>query len=112
MGVASASGVAARDRVSHPGIRTGNYYLSLALTPSVTTSTLAANNIYFQPIALSGTVNRIGLEVTSGAAGLARFGLYTNNGGVPGSLILDCGTVDVTSIALVEATIPDVVLRG
>src|SRR5690348_6482347 len=110
MGVASAIGVAARDRVSHPGIRTGNYYLSQSVLPSSTALAISADNIYYQPIALVGTVNRIGVEVTAGAAGAARLGLYTNNNGIPGTLILDCGTVDVTNIALVEATISDTIL--
>lgn len=112
MGVVIASGVAARDPVLHPGIRTNNYYLSASVLPSAAVATISANSIYYQPISIAGTVNRIGVEVTTGVAGAARLGLYTNSGGIPGTLILDCGTVDVTSNALVEATIADTVLRG
>jgi hypothetical protein len=112
MGVVIASGVAARDPVLHPGVRTNNYYLAASVLPSAATATISANSIYYQPISISGTVNRIGIEITTGSAGAARLGLYSNNGGIPGTLILDCGTVDTTSIALVEATIADTVLRG
>lgn len=112
MGVVTASGVSARDPVLHPGIRTNNYYLSASVLPSSAVATIAANSIYYQPIAITGTVNRIGIEITTGVAGAARLGLYSNNNGIPGTLMLDCGTVDTTSIALVEATIADTVLRG
>jgi hypothetical protein len=112
MGVVSASGVVARDPILHPGIRVNNYYMSSVVLPSATTATMTANSIYYQPISVVGTINRIGIEVTTGVAGAARLGLYTNNNGSPGTLILDCGTVDVTNIALVEATISDMVLRG
>lgn len=112
MGVVIASGVTARDPVLHPGIRTTNYYLAATVLPSAAVSTISANSIYYQPISITGTINRIGIEVTTGVAGAARLGLYTNSGGIPGTLILDCGTVDVTSIALVEATIADTVFRG
>lgn len=112
MGVVSASGVTARDPVAHPGIRTSNYYMSAAVLPSSAVATMTVNSIYYQPIAITGTVNRIGIEITTGVAGLARLGLYTNNNGSPGTLILDAGTVDTTNIALVEATISDMVLRG
>lgn len=112
MGVVVVSGVSARDPVVHPGIRLNNYYLSGAVLPSTAVGTISANSIYYQPIAITGTVNRIGIEVTTGSAGAARLGLYTNNGGIPGTLILDCGTVDTTNVAIVEATIADTVLRG
>src|SRR5690349_6184009 len=112
MGTSSTSGVAAIDRASHPGIRTGNYYLGATILPSTATTTISANVFYCQPIALVGTINRIGIEITTGSAGAARLGLYTNSNSRPSSLILDAGTVDVTNIALVEATIADMPLRG
>lgn len=112
MGVVSASGVTSRDPVAHPGIRTSNYYMAASVLPSSAVATMVVNSLYYQPIAITGTINRIGIEITTGAAGAARLGLYTNNNGIPGTLILDAGTVDTTNIALVEATIADTVLRG
>lgn len=112
MGVVIASGVSARDPVMHLGIRTNNYYMAASVQPSSAVATISANSIYYQPIAISGTINRIGIEITTGSSGAARLGLYTNSNGIPGSLILDAGTVDTTGIALVEATIADTILRG
>jgi hypothetical protein len=112
MGVVTASGVSARDPVLHPGVRVNNYYMAATVLPSAAVSTISANSIYYQPISITGTINRIGIEITTGSAGAARLGIYSNNGGIPGTLILDCGTVDTTNIAIVEATIADTVLRG
>jgi hypothetical protein len=113
MGVVIASGVAARDPVLHPGMRTGAvYYFGATVLPSATTAAVSANAFYCQPISVVGTINRIGIEVTTGSAGLCRLGLYTNLNGLPGSLVLDAGTVDTTNIAVVEATIADMVMRG
>jgi hypothetical protein len=112
MSVVLASGVAARAPVLHPGMRTNNYYLAATVLPSTAVAAISANSIYYQPISITGTVNRIGIEITTGSAGAARLGLYTNNNGIPGTLILDCGTVDTTNIAIVEATIAETVLRG
>lgn len=96
----------------HPGVRTSVYYLAASVTPSSAVATVATNSIYYQPISLVGSLNRIGIEITTGAAGACRLGLYTNNAGVPGTLILDCGTVDTTSIAIVEATFAAQTLKG
>jgi hypothetical protein len=89
------------------GIRTAftSYYMSPVILPSATAAAVLANRVYFQPIILANqVVDRIGIEVTTGAAGNCRLGLYTNAGGMPNALILDCGTVDTTSIATVEAS--------
>ena len=91
----------------HPGIRSSftTYYLPATSISSTTTSAIAANTLYFLPHNLpGGLVDRIGIEVTSGSAGAARLGIYANENGAPGALILDCGTVDTTGIAIVEAT--------
>lgn len=82
-----------------------SYYISDGLIPGANTTAVSANFLYYQPISVSGLMTKIGIEVTTGAAGLCRLGLYTNNNGYPDRLILDAGTVDTTSIALVEATI-------
>jgi hypothetical protein len=69
------------------------------------TSAVAANTIYFLPFYLGpAVVDRIGIEVTAFSAGNARLGLYRNAGGLPTSLILDCGTVSTSGNAIVEAT--------
>jgi hypothetical protein len=114
MGVTSATGVVATSLPTlHPGVRTGTiYYTSQAIINSATTAAAAANALYYQPISLVGSVNRIGIEVTTGAAGACRLGIYSNLLGLPDALILDAGTVDTTNIAIVEATITALPLDG
>jgi hypothetical protein len=90
----------------HPGMRSGTvYYVAASVLPSASTAAVSANTAYAQPIFVVGTATRVGIEVTTGSAGTCRLGIYTNNNGVPGTLIVDAGAVDTTSIALVEATI-------
>lgn len=82
------------------------YYVSPVVLISTTTSAVVANVLYYQPIYLPNfTIDRIGIDVTTGASGNCRLGLYTNSANMPSQLILDCGTVSTTSIATVEATI-------
>lgn len=97
----------------HPGVRVSptSYFTSPAVQVGATNGAVSANTAYYQPIILPGqTVNRIGINVTTGAAGNCRLALYTNGQGVPSTLILDCGVVDTTNIATVLATIADTVL--
>lgn len=92
---------------SHPGIRTTptTYYMPLTVSGGAGTSAVAANTLYFLPFYLgAATVDRIGIEVTTLAAGNARLGLYRNVAGLPTSLILDCGTVSTGANAIVEAS--------
>lgn len=91
----------------HPGARTSpaTYYIPATFIATSGTAAIVANVMYFVPFLIPGGVfDRIGVEVTTGVAGAARLGLYTNSGGNPASLILDCGTVDVTSNGIVEAS--------
>ena len=92
---------------THPGIRSSftTYYTPVTSIAGTGTGAIAANTLYFLPHNLpGGLVDRIGIEVTSGSAGAARLGIYANENGAPGALILDCGTVDTTSNAIVEAS--------
>lgn len=92
----------------HPGVRTAftSYYVSPIITPSATTSAVLADRVYYQPFFLPNiSVDRIGIEVTTGAAGNCRLGIDLGDGaGMPSTLLLDAGTVDTTSIAVVEAS--------
>jgi len=101
---------------STPGVfptATNRWYTSPATISSATAVAMSANVIYYQPFNLTGMpIDRIGINVTAGSAGLCRLGIYTNANGAPGTLILDAGTVDTTSIALVEATIATTYLPG
>jgi hypothetical protein len=98
---------------SHPGMRVGTiYYFAATVLPSAATATVTINSLYAQPISVVGTVNRIGIEVTTGVAGGCRLGLYSNLNGLPGTLLVDAGIIDTTATAIVEATISDTILRG
>jgi hypothetical protein len=81
-------------------------YLTLANPAG---AALTADRLYMIPFPVSdpGVMTRIGINVTTGAAGKsARLGVYrVTQANRPGKLLLDAGTVDLTSTALVEATI-------
>lgn len=87
------------------------YWGPVTMEPSSTAAAVVAGRMYMAPFNLPGlTIDRIGINVTAGAAGNCRLGLYSNNNGVAGDLILDAGLVDTTNIATVEATITAMVL--
>lgn len=91
----------------HPGLASGftEYYFSPLAFPSTLTGVVLANRAYFQPFLMPNhMVNRIGISVSAGVAGNCRLGFYTNNNGVPGTLILDAGVVSTASAVVVEAS--------
>lgn len=68
-----------------------------ALTPQLT-----GNRSYAQPWlpGRAGTLTGVSIYVSTAAtAGTVRFGLFTDNGGRPGNLLVDLGTVAVTTTA-------------
>lgn len=95
----------------HPGVRDSSivtsYYCSANIFPTNATAAVTADLLICQLFFMPGQfVDRVGINVTTGAAGACRLGLYTNSAAVvPGTLIADYGTVDTTNIAVVEATI-------
>lgn len=83
------------------------YYLSPAIVPSPPAAAMASDRLYYQPFYMPRRVlNTIAIEVTTGSAGLCRLGIYRWNG----ALLVDAGTVDTTSIAIVAATMASVAL--
>lgn len=97
-----------------PGLRASRYYGSFA-APAVTTFTMVANRLYYFPFFCpdAATWTRIGINVTTGAAGNARLGIYTNSNGVPsGSPLVDAGTVDVSTTGEKEITISHAMAVG
>lgn len=100
-----------RDQSPTPGQLAGNtaaIYTPANRIVSSSASAMTANRLYFHPFNLPGyIVNRALLEVTVGAAGFARFGLYANEGGRPTTLMLDCGEVITDNVATVEAAFAD-----
>ena len=90
----------------------GHHFLGDA-TANVTLT--AADRIYASPFILAEetAIDRISIAVTTGAAGNARLGIYYDDGnGNPGALLVDGGTVDVSSVANVEVTISQTLAPG
>lgn len=90
-----------------PGLRASRYYGSFPAA-AVTTFTLVANRLYYFPMFVpdATTFTRIGINVTTGAAGNARLGIYNNTNGVPsGAPLLDAGVVDVSTTGEKEIVI-------
>jgi len=79
-------------------------YLYTPLTASITASAIAANVLYAvpYPIARDRTTSHIAIQVSTGAvAGVARLGLYADNGSCyPGALIADSGEFSVADVEL------------
>lgn len=98
------------------GYATGRYQGFDTMNPgSGSTQALAANTIYYVPIRVrdTATVVRLGLKVTTAAAGKsARLGLYNSANQVPTSLILDAGTVSVAATGVVEITLSHAIAPG
>ena len=97
-----------------PLVRTvGAYYSTHSwLGGSSTSEALNANRLYGLPFYVGPDgfqADRIGINVTTGASGAARLGVYAHNPTTfrPGALIDDCGTVDISSTAAVTVTIDE-----
>lgn len=90
---------------------TGEYTTQFRASSS--TAAPGQNNAYYVyiPIAESCTLDRIGIEVTAGAASsTVRLGLYAAGAdGKPGTLLVDAGTVDTSTTGVKEATISQAV---
>lgn len=87
-----------------------------ALSGSIDTRTLNEDRGFWVPVVVdrSVTVDRIGLEITSTATGspAVRLGIYSDSSGVPGTLLLDAGTIDGTSATYQEITISQALTAG
>lgn len=90
--------------VPHAG---GRYYANHH-EAGTTTVAVSANTLYAVPffVPVKATYTIIGVEVTSFATGNVRFGIWRDNTGVPGALVLDCGTASTgTSNGFKQAAI-------
>lgn len=79
------------------------------------TAVLIADREYFTPIYVSRTTtyDRLAIYVQSAAAGLARLGIYNADVNLqPSTLVLDAGTVDVSTTGAKEKTISQELTEG
>ena len=88
------------------------------ITPPTSTNTSTRSNgtLHMTPLTLASaiTIDRIAIEVTgAGTAGsVCRLGLYSDDGGKPGALLVDAGTVDTTTTGVKEVTVSQVLSAG
>lgn len=98
-----------------PPIAAGRYWVNCPGTAN-TNQTAAANQEQCTPVEvpLDCTLDRIGVwvAVVGSAGALVRLGLRAFNGGYPGAVLLDAGTVDVTTLGFKSKTISLAVTAG
>jgi hypothetical protein len=80
---------------------TGSYF---GTTAGYTTGTdnITADYLFAFPVCIpfNQNITRISINVTLGAAGNARLGIYDSAAGLPANLVLDAGEVDVSSTGI------------
>lgn len=92
-----------------PNVASGSYFFPASQNGSTTSATLGVGTLRLTSWYVSKTISLAGLSVDVTAAGeagsLFRIGVYADTGtALPGALVLDAGTVAVSAIAKVEAT--------
>lgn len=99
---------------SHPGYAANLYYPSIFPQYNVGGAAVTDDVLYLTPflVGVTTTFTRIGLEVTSLSAGAARLGIYNFTDGLPGTLVLDAGTINTGSAAVLEVTISQELFPG
>ena len=97
----------------HPGIITGRYYGPWG-AGSLGASPIAADAIYAMPFFCPArtTWATLGINLTVGAVGGCRLGVYAMSGGLPGALIADAGTFDANVVSLHELTMTEELEAG
>jgi hypothetical protein len=104
---------------------TSGYHVPRLLAGEVTTGLVVSTNtgvvnnglmrLYQFVIHEPMTLTLIGCEVVTtpgGAGSVTRLGIYGDNNGVPGDLILDAGTVDTTTTGVKQLAISQAVPAG
>lgn len=84
------------------------YYYYPPSRPADTTYSPVQSLIYLIPFPVGSpaTFDRIGIEIVTGVAtSVVRLGIYNDSGRVPGTLLLDAGTVDSSTNGAKEITI-------
>lgn len=95
--------------------RSGLYYYQPS-NPSDQNNAAALNELYAVPfpVSVGTTFDRIGIEITVGAAtAVVRLGIYTSeNGPRPANLVLDAGTIDASTTGSKEIVISQTLTPG
>lgn len=100
-------------------IASGRWIIPGWMRTVITFSAFAVDALFYQPIFVTTitTYDRIGINVQSGAAGTVRLGIYeadvsSPNAITPKALVLDAGTVDVTTTGTKQITISETLNPG
>lgn len=112
--IAKAPGVGNGDLFYTRYLKVGKRHMSPMGSFSAGTVNVIADYIYATPfpIPIQMTFDRIGVYVYTTGAGLCRLGIYADDATYPGALVLDAGTVDVSSQGFKEITINQVLSAG
>jgi hypothetical protein len=81
----------------------------------IDTISMAANVAMYTPFPVERnvTIDRIGLNIAAGvAASTVRLGIYGDTGGLPGTLLVDAGTINSASTGYMEITISTAITTG
>jgi hypothetical protein len=97
-------------------LRAGEYITPIPIASTSTSVSVATDAICAVPfiVARAMTIDRIAINTTTAKAGkIARLGIY-NNGtdNYPGTLLLDAGTVDLSSAGILAAVINQSLTKG
>lgn len=81
---------------------------------ALTTGALTANRLYAIPVPFveKSLLDQIAINVTATGTGNARLGVYEDDNGYPGKLLLDAGEVSIASTGVRAATIAHVLAPG
>lgn len=117
IGVNLASGSEATNVTSGMGfpIGPGRYVGPLFMLQSLTGLTRTLNQMYTIPIFVpaDAPIDRIACSISAGAASSgARLGIYNDDGGHPGTLRLDAGSVDTSNAGVKEIAISHTLTAG
>lgn len=92
------------------------YFYPISQGTNGTSATLGNGNLRVAPFVAPASVTlvRLGIGVTAAgdAASVFRLGIYKDNAGKPGALLVDGGTVACSAIATVEATVSVALTAG
>lgn len=92
----------------------GRFY-SNGFVTTTTTAAISANTLYAVPfyVPVSHTYPTINLSVTTGVGGTSiRLGIYSDNAGYPGALVIDAGTISSAGVAVGTLTINQLLSSG
>lgn len=103
------------DSIPNGGYVTGRLYDGYMGQHDATNEALVVNTLYTVPfiVAETNTFDRFSFEVgVTGTATSARVGIYNMSGGIPTTLLLDCGTAAVNSTGQKDVTISQSIDAG